>query len=258
MRQYDSYFEYERDLGRGVVAAFLGEQRLSIDGKRLLDIGCGEGGVLAGLAERYSFHGLGLDYDEEMVRRAKKIPNCTIAHGDFYSYSFSDKYDFILIRDVLEHCGDPVGMLRKAASLLAAKGYVYVTYTPFLSPFGGHQHNGSGLLSNVPYLQALPEALFLKLISPSSNIYKGGDHLLRDLRQIRKTWLTTGKVIHAARKAGLSIAMARGWFVRPDYRYKFGLKPISFPRRFPVHTITDVVCTSVEMLLQPHDQEPRS
>ena len=250
MRHYDSYFDYERDLGKGVVAAFLDEHRISIEGKRVLDIGCGEGGVLAGLAERYHFYGFGLDYDEEMVCRQHNIPNCIIAQGDFYTHSFSEKYDFVLIRDVLEHCGDPLKMLEKAAHLLTAKGYIYATYTPFLSPFGGHQHNGSGFFSNVPYIQALPEALFLNLIRPSSNLYKGGDELLRDLRQVRSTWLTTGKVIHAANLAGLSIAIARSWFIRQDYRYKFGLKPISFPRKFPVHTLTDIGCTSVEMLFQ--------
>jgi SAM-dependent methyltransferase len=253
MQQYDSFFEYERVLGREVVAAFLEAQRLSIDGKRVLDIGCGEGGILAGLAERYRFHGFGLDYDEEMVRRAKAIPNCTIAHGDVFSYTFSDTYDFILIRDVLEHCGDPEALLHKAATLLSPKGCIYATYTPFLSPFGGHQHNGSGLFSNAPYIQMLPEAVFLKLICPVGNLYKQGAGLLKDFRQIRKTWLTTGQVTQAARKAGLAVAVARGWFVRPDYRYKFGLMPIPFPPGFPVHSLTDLACTSIEVLLRRFD-----
>ena len=63
MRAYDSYFDYELDLGKGVVTNFLKNAGLSLDNKSVLDIGCGEGGILAGLAETYRFTGLGLDYD---------------------------------------------------------------------------------------------------------------------------------------------------------------------------------------------------
>jgi hypothetical protein len=95
--------------------------------------------------------------------------------------------------------------------------------------------------------------VFLKLICPIGNLYKQGAGLLKDFRQIRKTWLTTGRVTQAARKAGLAVAVARGWFVRPDYRYKFGLMPIPFPLGFPVHSLTDLACTSIEVLLRRSD-----
>jgi len=250
MKQYARYFDYERDLGRGVVSPFLRERGLSLDGASVLDVGCGEGGVLAGLAEGFRFRGLGIDYDEEAIRRAETVAGCRFDQGDFYSYAFDATYDFILIRDVLEHCGDAEGMLRRAAALLNQGGRIYVTFTPYLSPFGGHQHNGSGFFSNVPYLQALPEALFLRLIQVRGNWYKGSSALLKDLRQIRRTRLTTGVLRRAACKAGLRVEFLRAFVFRPDYRYRFGLPAIGLPAFLGVSTLTDIASTGVEALLR--------
>ena len=48
MKSYSSYFDYEYDLGRDVVSSSLSDFNIDIGGKTVLDIGCGEGGVLAG------------------------------------------------------------------------------------------------------------------------------------------------------------------------------------------------------------------
>lgn len=251
MRAYDSYFDYELDLGKDVVTGFLKNAGLSLDNKSVLDIGCGEGGILAGLAETYEFRGLGIDYDGEMISKARPVPGSVFRQGDFFTYEFDEKYDFILLRDVLEHCGNPRQMLNKIATLLRPEGFVYITYTPYLSPFGGHQHNGSGLFSNAPFIHVLPEPLFLALIKPKGNLYKESGYLINDLKQIRETWLTTGKVKGFCREAGLSIDSSRAYFVRPDYKYKFGLPTIPHPSFFPVNTLSDIFCTCVEMLLSP-------
>jgi SAM-dependent methyltransferase len=250
MKRYARYFDYERDLGRGVVSPFLRERGLSLDGGSVLDVGCGEGGVLAGLAEGFSFRGLGIDYDEEAIRRAQTVAGCRFEQGDFYAYKFDETYDFILVRDVLEHCGDADGMLKRAAALLSEGGRIYVTYTPYPSPFGGHQHNGSGPFSNVPYLQVLPEALFLRLIQVKGNWYKGSSQLSKDLRQIRRTRLTTGAMKRAAGEAGLTVEFLRAFVFRPDYRYRFGLPTLRLPSLLGVNTLTDIASTGVEVLLR--------
>jgi len=249
MRAYDSYFDYELDLGRGVLTRFLNTAGLSLNNMHVLDIGCGEGGILAGLAETYKFTGLGIDYDGEMIRKAKKVAGSVFVQGDFMTYEFNEKFDFILLRDVLEHCGNPSLMLEKVAALLKPDGFVYITYTPYLSPFGGHQHNGSGFFSNVPFIHLLPEAPFLWLIKPRGNIYKGSAHLINDLKQVRRTWLTTGQVVKLCRQIGLDINLIRAFIVRPDYKYKFGIPAVSHPSFLPVTTATDIFCTSVELLL---------
>jgi len=251
MRTYDSYFDYELDLGKGVVTKFLKNAGLSLNNKSVLDIGCGEGGILAGLAETYKFTGLGLDYDGAMISKAREVTGSIFRQGDFFTYEFDEKYDFILLRDVLEHCGDPGKMLKRISTLLRPNGFVYITYTPYLSPFGGHQHNGSGFFSNAPFIHVLPETPFLWLIKPRGNLYKESAHLVNDLKQIRETWLTTGKVKSLCKEVGLNVNSSRAYLVRPDYKYKFGLSEIPHPSFLPVNTVTDIFCTCVEMLLSP-------
>jgi SAM-dependent methyltransferase len=184
-----------------------------------------------------------------MINRSKPIQGIRFAVGDFYSFYFEEKYDLILIRDVLEHCGNPKALLGRAADLLSEEGWVYVTYTPYLSPFGGHQHNGTGFFANVPYIQVLPEKLFLWLIRPDGNWYKGARNIMKDLKQIRRTRLTTSIVRRTCREVGLHIDYIRAYFVRPDYRYKFGLPAIALPSLFSAHTFTDIWSTCVEMML---------
>ena len=251
VRTYDSYFDYEFDLGTGVVARFLKDTGLSLDNKSVLDIGCGEGGILAGLAETYSFKGLGIDNDGEMIKNARQVPGSVFRQGDFFDYDFDEKYDFILLRDVLEHCCKPSEMLRKMSTLLRPDGLAYITYTPYLSPFGGHQHNGSGFFSYMPFIHLLPESVFLALIKPKGNLYKEQGNLVKDLEQIREAWLTTGKVKRLCKQSGLKIDSCRAYLFRPDYKYKFGLPTIPHPLFMPVNAISDIFCTCVEMLLSP-------
>lgn len=201
------------------------------------------------LAEHFQLTGLGIDYDENMISRCWTIPGVQFKNGNFFEYDFKEHYDFILLRDVLEHCIDIIAMLKRTASLLSDKGSVYITYTPYLSPFGGHQHNGSSVCSNFPYIYFLPESIFLKVIYPSGNIYKTSQYLVEDLKRIRKTWIKTGAVIAMCEKCRLKVLSKRVFIVRPDYRYKFGLPTIAIPSFFPLMTFLDLFCTSVELLV---------
>ena len=89
------------------------------------------------------------------------------------------------------------------------------------------------------------------MIKPNGNLYKESDYLLVDTKQIRETWLTTSKVKSLCKKASLSINSCRAYFVRPDYKYKFGLPTIPHPSFMPANTVSDIFCSSVEMLLSP-------
>jgi len=249
MKNYSTYFDYEYDLGRDVVSGSLSDFDIAIQGKSILDIGCGEGGVLAGLNEKNSFNGLGIDYDEEMIRKSRPVDNVEFKCVNFLETDITGSYDIILLRDVLEHCGNPQQFLGKVSEHLHESSYVYVTYTPFYSPFGGHQHNGSGVFSNFPYLQVLPRGLFNSLISPQGNMYKEKEDLIKDFNEIRETCLTTNSVLKHCEQFGMKVHASRAFIIRPDYKYKFGLQPVKLPAFLPLSSVTDVFCTSVEMIL---------
>lgn len=250
MRAFQTYHEYEVLLAREALLPRLGRWGISLDKKRVLDVGCGEGGILVGLASHFRFSGLGIDRDSEMVCRCPPAEGIRFEAADFFSFAFQEQFDFILLRDVLEHCGDAAAMIERAATLLNGKGHVYVTYCPYASPFGGHQHNGTGCFSYVPYLQFLPESLFLRIVRPKGNLYKGASGLEEDLRTIRRTRLSTAIVHAACDWNGLRLRDRQVFIVRPDYRLKFGLPTLAWPRFLPMASILDPFCTGVELLLQ--------
>jgi SAM-dependent methyltransferase len=251
MREYKSFFDYEFDLGQNVVARSFDDFGVDLTGKSILDVGCGEGGVLRGLADLYNFTGLGIDYDATMIEKCRPKEGLDFKVADFLDEDIKGIYDVVILRDVLEHCGQPMAFLKKIRTLLSQGSIVYVTYAPFLGPFGGHQHNGNGLLSNLPFIHYLPEKLFLKLIAPKGNWYKEKESLLKDFHSIRKTCLTTGLVRRICQRTGLNIEKRRAYLVRPDYRFKFGLRPANIPSAIPIGTATDIFSTGVEMLLSP-------
>lgn len=92
---------------------------------RLLDVGCGLGGVLAAAQER-GWWAVGVEPSQMGAVRAHRrglhvinadLPNSGLPDGSF---------DIIHIREVLEHVIDPLSMLQEARARLAPGGMVYV------------------------------------------------------------------------------------------------------------------------------------
>ena len=252
----ETYHQYELILARNILVPFFQEMDIDLDNKHVLDVGCGHGGILNGLAESFRLQGLGIDYDPHMVAQCRNSPGVSFEQADFLTGTFDRQFDVILLRDVLEHCGNFPLMLEKTASLLAPDGIAYITYTPFLSPFGGHQHVGTTLFAHIPYIHVLPERLFLKLIKPAYREYKSNDFLLEDLRRVRQTRITTTKLTTACQHCRLSVSFKRTYCIRPDYYYKFHLPVLAAPKCFPLTTAFDPFSTSVELLLTHQAQCP--
>ena len=249
MQKFQDYHEYQVVLAQGILLPFLEQEGIDLRGRCVLDVGCGPGGFLDALAAQFQIEGLGIDYDEEMLAQRQHAPGIALEAADFFSCKFHKHFDFILLRDVLEHCEGAAAMLERASALLTPEGMIYVTYSPYYSPFGGHQHNGSGFFSRVPYIQVLPEAIFLRMIQVRGNFYKTAVYLNEDLKRIRRARLTTGAVKASCLRIGLSVRHRRVFIIRPDYRYMFGLPTLRMPSLFPLTSVLDPFCTSVELLL---------
>ena len=65
----DDFLRYESDLARSFLIPLLESMKISLSGKSILDVGCGYGGVLAALEERFGLsRSLGIEVDSEMVK----------------------------------------------------------------------------------------------------------------------------------------------------------------------------------------------
>jgi SAM-dependent methyltransferase len=85
----------------------------------ILDIGCGNGFVASQVAKKAS-KVTGIDTDSANIRLAKKYhhsENIAYILGDATTYPFKEKYDVIILSNVLEHIEDRVPFLRKIQSL---------------------------------------------------------------------------------------------------------------------------------------------
>lgn len=98
---------------------------------RLLDVGCGEGFVLAhGLAQNWKVRGL--DFSSAGVVAQNRECEPFLRTGDVFDLledeTASDvRYDIVWLQNVLEHVIDPEGLLRTLRNLISPGGMLVVT-----------------------------------------------------------------------------------------------------------------------------------
>jgi SAM-dependent methyltransferase len=139
--EYDyALFEYYRS---AKVIAFLERADVRVEG-RVLDAGCGGGGMPLSLAEE-ARSVVGIDpaprFQEAGVRlgRERRLDNLHFALADGMALPFRDAvFDLVLSHAVIEHVADAALYLRECARVLAPGGHVYLSTAPYLSFAGAH------------------------------------------------------------------------------------------------------------------------
>lgn len=97
-----------------------------LTGRRLLDVGCGTGFVLAALeAAGLSVHGI--DMHRAALRVARGRVRGPLIQTDAAVLPFFADLDMVTLFDVIEHIDDDVGALRQARGVLTPGGFVVVT-----------------------------------------------------------------------------------------------------------------------------------
>jgi SAM-dependent methyltransferase len=139
--EYDyALFEYYRS---AKVIAFLERAGVAVRG-RVLDAGCGGGGMPLSLAEEASLV-VGIDpadrFQDAGVRlgRERGLGNLTFALADGMFLPFGDgAFDLVLSHAVIEHVADAPLYLGECRRVLARGGHVYLSTAPYLSFAGAH------------------------------------------------------------------------------------------------------------------------
>jgi 2-polyprenyl-3-methyl-5-hydroxy-6-metoxy-1,4-benzoquinol methylase len=139
--EYDyALVEYYRS---AKVLAFLARAGVTVGG-RVLDAGCGGGGMPLSLAEEAAVV-VGIDPAERFqdagvkLARERGMTNLHFALADGMYLPFGDRtFDLVLSHAVIEHVADAPLYLRECARVLAPGGRMYLSTSPYLSFAGAH------------------------------------------------------------------------------------------------------------------------
>jgi SAM-dependent methyltransferase len=235
MHRFDNYFEYQKELAKKALAPYFESHRINLDGKRVADVGCGEGGIEAGLVERYpkaTFTCFDMNETYLAKARAQNIPRC-----EFLSYSlldqpqFADRFDFVIFREVIQSTIEPLALMKKIKAVTKPGSLIHVAFPPYASPFGGNQHVARhSLIRFLPFVHLLPDFLFWPLLAdqrpekerPGSFV----QGFLDELRAIRRTKISIGSFRKICRDLNLTVVSEECYFIRPAIAMRYGLPVI--------------------------------
>lgn len=114
-----------------------------VNGEKVLEIGCGNGMMLNALLAKNK-QVTGLEASVNMIEIAKKLhPHLQILHGKAENADqiVSEKFDTILMVDVLEHIEDDVTMVKKINKLLKLNGEAVIFVPAYQWLYGQRDKN---------------------------------------------------------------------------------------------------------------------
>lgn len=144
---------------------------VALEGKRILDLGCGVGAFVRRLRQ-FSPYVYGVDVDAENVAKGgEEVPNLALAVGERLPFR-DGVFDVVLLHEVLEHVTDDRATLREARRVLAPGGAVVVFCPNRLYPFETHGIflGKKYVFGNVPLVNYLPDAVRNRLV-PHARAY---------------------------------------------------------------------------------------
>lgn len=165
------------------------KKKLDLTNKRILDFGCGMGGMSVWYASNWNCKVKGIDIDSNhliianALKDEMKVNNITFEEKDVLQMDETESFDIIFLNDVIEHI--PINLvdkiLLKLSLMLAPKGIIYISYPPWQGPYASHINR----VLKIPWCQFLPDFVIVnylkrhnlkvvgKLESNLLQIYKG-------------------------------------------------------------------------------------
>ncbi len=251
------YFDMQIQNTHDYVIPFIEAQYPITPNMRVLEIGCGEGGVLKAFINK-GCTGIGVELDNSRIEHGKQWLQKDIESGkikliskDIYDVDagneFNGGFDIIVLKDVIEHIHDQKKLIIRMKFFLNINGAIFFGFPPWQMPYGGHQQMCRGkLLSKLPYYHLLPTPLYKWILKVN------GEHWPAFI-EMKETGISVEKFEGIVKKSGYKILKRTFFLINPIYQYKFGLKPktqFSFISRIPI--IRNFFTTCVYYLIQAH------
>jgi SAM-dependent methyltransferase len=155
-------------------------QYAPLEGRRILDIGCGLG-VYVRKFRGFSDRVCGIDIDPKRLREgARETPGLLLGVGEHLPFR-DGSFDVVVLNEVIEHVQDDAATLREALRVIAPGGHVVIYAPNRLFPFETHgiYLGNRFVFGNIPFVNWLPDSLRNRLV-PHARAYTK--------RGIRKTY----------------------------------------------------------------------
>ncbi len=222
------YFDINIANVNSYVLPFIEEKVAVTPGMRVLELGCGEGGVLKAFVDK-GLTGVGIELDEVRLIDARNWLKEDIIAGkvsfflkNIYNIDaefLGGRFDIIVLKDVIEHIPDQAMLLSYLQKFLTEKGVIFFGFPPWQMPLGGHQQIlKSRFLSKLPYYHLLPMPVY-KWILRSAN------ENVDEMVEIKETGISIERFEKIAKQTDYVIVHKKHYLINPIYQYKFGWKP---------------------------------
>ncbi len=230
----DARVRYEQQVEntRLYVLPFIEKTKTIGPGIKVLEIGCGEGGVLTPFIERGCIC-TGVDLDAPRIELANEFLKDAIAKGhaefmlknvydDDFLKRFKNNFDLIILKDTIEHIPGQEKFIPYLKNFIKEGGQIFFGFPPWYMPFGGHQQTCEHkLTSKMPYYHVLPRPIYKMILKMGGE----NEYMIRDLMEIRDTRITIERFERIIKKNQFKVLNKRHYLINPIYRYKFGLQP---------------------------------
>ena len=225
------YFQHQRLTTKNYIIPFIDKHYKIKSGMDVLEIGCGEGGVIKAFAdlgcvcsgvelndEKYKMAAHMLT--EEIGREQVKLIHKNIYDPEFKS-RFQGQFDLIILKDVIEHIPDQQKLLGYLHTFLRKNGVIFFAFPPWQMPFGGHQQMCESFLKKTPWFHLLPMPMYKLILKTMREPQKIIDGLIAN----KKTGISIERFERILRKTGYREIEKTSYLFNPIYKYKFHLSP---------------------------------
>lgn len=254
-----TYFFELAETSRAYYIDYIKKFKEITPGTSVLEIGCGEGGNLLPFADM-GCKVKGLDIAPVRIEQAKtffaerSIPadlSCT----DFLQLEAptdeADKYDIILMHDVIEHIELPLkqAFIAHMKHFVKTDGLLFIAFPAWQMPFGGHQQIcHSRVCATLPFMHLLPTPLYRGYL----RMFGEGRPCVDELLSIKRSRMTIEAFERLCLSHGYKILDRTLWFINPHYKQKFGLPAIKLRAPFSyLYYFRNYLSTSCFYLLSP-------